>query len=657
MKKTLGGDRLGSGKKMKVDLHEFGWSTHNLSSVVRTDQACGTIVPYRCDILTNGDVANFRINSKVRTLPTVGPVFGVFKHQIDVFQIPFRLYIAVLHNNALKIGLDMKKAILPIIQLKAISINDTDPEVPSNGFSSSSLLAYLGLRGMPTLNESAQVKVTFPGQFLLAYWDIYKNYYANKQEERGFVVVPGKMQPQEGYVRSTGNVPVVTQVIKNGVWTADARNGIPAGTSIWFMDGNGNPIYFEEIKNKQINAEYPGPKLTYFSTFMAPKEGNQSEMIVTGFIKPKTGNAAAGYPEEIELQEFKLENIDKERERILGAPKGSPYQIGETGDYPYQASIRQDHLLTSAGDYAVDSVINQVGLGIKCYQSDRFNNWLNTEWIDGDNGINDITSIDVSSGVLKINTLILQKKMFNMLNRIAVTDGSYRAWQEAVYGEKAERIVESPIYEGGYSSEIVFSEVVGTAATQTNGNNTPLGSLAGRGTTVDEKGGVIKVKAKEPTMVMILGSITPRIGYSQGNKWWTRLKTMDDLHKPSLDGIGFQDLITDEMVFSDTTLNTDGSRTYKSAGKQVSWQEYMTETDANYGGFASGNELSFMVLDRNYQIDESNQRIKDLTTYIDPRRFNHIFADAKLSARNFWVQIAIECTARRKMSAKQIPTL
>ena len=44
-------------------------------------------------------------------------------------------------------------------------------------------------------------------------------------------------------------------------------------------------------------------------------------------------------------------------------------------------------------------------------------------------------------------------------------------------------------------------------------------------------------------------SITPRIDYSQGNKWYmTELDNMNDLHKPALDGIGFQELITEQMA-------------------------------------------------------------------------------------------------------------
>ena len=48
---------------------------------------------------------------------------------------------------------------------------------------------------------------------------------------------------------------------------------------------------------------------------------------------------------------------------------------------------------------------------------------------------------------------------------------------------------------------------------------------------------------------MCICSITPRIDYSQGNQWDSELKTMDDLHKPALDGIGYQDSINSERAW------------------------------------------------------------------------------------------------------------
>ena len=158
-------------------------------------------------------------------------------------------------------------------------------------------------------------------------------------------------------------------------------------------------------------------------------------------------------------------------------------------------------------------------------------------------------------------------------------------------------------------------------------------------------------------MIMIIGSITPRVDYSQGNKWWNRLQTMNDFHKPNLDGIGFQELITDEMAAFDTELNTtNGQLTYHSAGKQTAWIEYQTNVDQSFGSFAAYEELSFMAMNRNYEHNPSTGRISDLTTYVDPTKYNVAFADTKLSAKNFWVQCAIDCIVRRKMSAKQMQT-
>ena len=46
MEKTLGGDRLGSGKKMKVAMHNYERSTHDLGYIWRSTMAPGTLVPF-----------------------------------------------------------------------------------------------------------------------------------------------------------------------------------------------------------------------------------------------------------------------------------------------------------------------------------------------------------------------------------------------------------------------------------------------------------------------------------------------------------------------------------------------------------------------------------------------------------------------------------
>ena len=58
--------------------------------------------------------------------------------------------------------------------------------------------------------------------------------------------------------------------------------------------------------------------------------------------------------------------------------------------------------------------------------SDLLQNWINTEWIDGVNGISEVTAIDVTDGKLTMDALNLQQKVYNMLNRIAISGGTYK---------------------------------------------------------------------------------------------------------------------------------------------------------------------------------------------------------------------------------------
>ena len=85
----------------------------------------------------------------------------------------------------------------------------------------------------------------------------------------------------------------------------------------------------------------------------------------------------------------------------------------------------------------------------------------------------------------------------------------------------------------------------------------------------------------------------------------------------------------------------------------------MTEVNETYGDFAVGGELDWMAFNRvyDYEVEGATGGVTNTTTYIDPTTFNVAFADARLSAKNLWSQVAINATARRVMSAKQIPNL
>lgn len=682
MKKTLGGDRIRSESKMEVYLPNFGRSSHNIGKIIRTTQACGTIVPYWCQIGLDGTTFYIDITTKVKTLPTTGPVFGSFKHQIDVFVIPIRLYIAALHNNALGVGLKMNKVLLPQFEVFTANTSIYEDDTNRGQVNPSSLLSYLGIKGFGH-SEVNQYLRRFPAIFNLAYWDIFKNYYANKQEEKAYVITGIDHIWKSIRIGDGVNWKITWDNNASAIYTAVPTSQKPLFIKLEFeekispeevneiqfltnnpyaptIESNGITRLGDTFVFERTDPEAPGikkpenpRKATNIYMYQIKKEVKFAYK-----ISATTGKNPITMPDnqKIKLTKFSLKDIDDERTAILAAPSTSAYIVKNT-KLPYMAAIGPLELPNHDRTKEYISSLawfSQAGLAVKTYLSDRFNNWLNTEWIDGTTGgINAITAVDVTDGKLTMDALILQKKIFNMLNRVAITDGTYQAWREATYGIRSATLPESPVFCGGMQSEIAFDEIVSNAAT----DEEPLGTLAGRGiATMYKSGRGLKIKCTEPSMVMALGSITPRIDYSQGNKWWTRLENMDDFHKPTLDAIGFQELIAEEAAAWSTELTGNYEQVYQSLGKQPSWIEYTTDVNETYGEFAAGMPLAFMCLNRVYE-ENTNRTISNPSTYIDPTIYNNIFAESRLSSQNFWVQVAFDVTARRVMSAKQIPNL
>lgn len=669
-KVTLGGDRLGSGNKQKIGLHEFERSSHDLSYTWRSTQASGTLVPFMTEVGLPGDSFDIKLNCDVLTHPTIGPLFGSYKVQLDVFQCPIRLYNGKLHMNLLNIGLNMSQIKLPQLQMSA-KVSEAFGD--NTQINASSIFSYLNIRGLgrPSDPEQAILQRNFNAIPYLAYFDIYKQYYANKQEEYGAIIHNSQNlnNNEINRARFWDSVLGVTDLF---AYNNDPENllGVffnwdsylnvdftssnevePSAVKLYIESGVGNYVktldeLFTSITwdGSTLFCQYPTAWIQNLGTITKVAYIYNNSIIVPDNNKPH-----------IEL--FPLVNIDTMRENILvDTLSSTPFLVNQFSPSPYNLAFEQG----DSGLYSKQST--QEGLLLKTYQSDLFNNWIQTDWIDGENGINSITSVDTSAGYFTIDSLQLSKKVYDMLNRIAVSGGTYDDWLNAVYTHERTRGVENPMYMGGLIKELAFQEVVSNSASDVNSNQ-PLGTLAGRGKlTGKNKGGHVKVKVDEPSYIIGIVSITPRVDYSQGNKWDTNLKTMDDFHKPSLDELGFQDLITDQLAWFDTRVQGDGTVVYKSAGKQPAWVNYMTNVNKCYGNFAvkegdttaEGGQM-YMTLNRRYE--QNQQGIKDLTTYVDPSKFNNIFADTRLDAQNFWTQIGVDIFARRKMSAKLMPNL
>jgi hypothetical protein len=647
IEKNIGKNTIGDNNKMKVYMHDYNMSTHDLSTITRTSMSPGTLVPTMKLLVQKGDVIDIDIEANVLTHPTVGPLFGSFKLENHLYFGALRLYNSWLHNNRTKIGLDMSQIKLPQIGCK---INKTYDQPTAEDqwtqVNPSCLLAYLGIKGYGSMASTTTTKeVSKNAVPILMYYDIFKNYYANTQEDNFYII---------------GNTENLEMLI-NG--NSVNPNVIPS--NLGRVNNSGNiEIRPNTIKENELQIKVAKGSPTAQSEILTVSEIGDFT-VQSDFIEITTNRIPAGeiwYIRAIQtinrttLESIPLENIDAIRDSILRIDGNTTFNISKTNGEnrpPYTNFTKRKPV-----NNKLNTTDPQYGLCIKTYNSDLFQNWINTEWVEGVQGVNEISAVDVSDGKLSMDALNLSQKVYNMLNRIVVSGGTYRDWLETVYtGSNYFERCETPIFEGGTSQEIVFQEVISNSASE----NEPLGTLAGRGvTTSKQRGGHIKIKVTEPGYIMCITSITPRIDYSQGNDWDSELKTMDDLHKPALDGIGYQDSLNGERAWWADYVSEGKLIAKTSVGKTVAWINYMTNVNRTFGNFATGMNEEFMVLNRQYSPKiniDGHLDIEDLTTYIDPVKYNYIFADTNLDAMNFWTQIKFDIRARRLISAKQIPNL
>ena len=655
--RTLGKNTLGDNNKMKVAMRDYDMSTHDISTIFRSSIGVGMLVPF-CKILCQkGDIIDINLINKTLSQPTLGPLFGSFKLQHFLFFGGFRLYNSWLHNNRTGIGMKMSDIKLPMMLARTYG---TTTEAKTD-ISASSLYKYLGWSKSKRTGTNANQGVQKNGVPLLMYFDIFKNFFANTQEKKFYMlkgageisveVIDSYENENEGHYiigKNTNSVKVTNTTKLETTLTNIDYERFWDSIKVTILESDGG-LYHKTLAKLTSNAKTStitlnnvnaNPYATIFQFFSTTETKK--------FIKTKLG-------------QYDLKLLDQIRDVILHK-KGNETLVLSGSNL--DASNNGSAELKNMFDELTIAQANKLGgMLLKTYDSDIFNNWVQTEWIDGAGGITEITSIDITAndGKLTMDALNLQQKVYNMLNRIAVSGGTYRDWLETVYtaGKYLDR-PETPVFIGGMTQYIEFDEVISKSATETAYGSQPLGDIAaiGRGGK-PLNNGHIHYQCEEPGYIMGLVAITPIIDYSQGNDFDLNLQTIDDLHKPALDGIGYQDLIQEQMVGETSTYTNSGSikdLKHQAANKTVAWIDYMTNYNRTFGDFAAGESLDFMVLNRRYEVSNDN-KIEDLTTYIDPQKYIEIFADTAIDSQNFWVQTVVQATRRGNYSAKQIPFL
>ena len=335
-------------KRMNVDLKTYNRSTHDLSYIWRSSMAAGTLVPFCKTLMTPGDTMEIDLTHQIMTHPTIGPLFGSYKVQADVFQCPIRLYNAMLHNNALNIGLNMKDVKLPKIEVEInerdTSYNEDAPK--DNQISESSVLAYLGQRGYAgyvdaTFGNSITIKRNAVP--LLAYYDIFKNYYANKQEEYFYTIAENTpLEFDDVLYSNTKEAYGQKYQINKNEYIGINRNSKYFTSDTTVDDGlilsvsktiNGVKKYVNYRLIDIIDTESEAPSN---QTWTVPRYGevpvhvfkikNIGTEVVSAFIEKTIDTKTKS------LHKYKLNEIDEVREDILGAGKN---EWTTKGSWPY----------------------------------------------------------------------------------------------------------------------------------------------------------------------------------------------------------------------------------------------------------------------------------------------------------------------------------
>ena len=660
--KSIGKNTLGDNNKMRVRLHEYNMSTHDISTVFRSTIGVGTLVPFVKILCQKGDIIDMQMINKTLTQPTLGPLFGTFKLQHFVFFAGFRLYNSWLHNNRTGIGLKMSDIKLPMVLARTNTKGLTE-------LSTSCLYKYLGWTSSRRTGNNKHQGVYKQAVPFLIYQDIFKNYFANTQEE-GFYTIGNQSIPTKVEV---GNAQAgIGNPVEDGanyIVQIGTQQGIAAtGKTVKLTTKDGNISDYSSFW-KKLTVLYAHDFTQDASRVSISTLTSDSSTQTITLDKTNTGAWAMkefvyqydSTEPTINLVKTKLTVLDELRDIVLHRKGNDSLLLNDvmTGS-SYGGSNELTEYIKTIRD---SQSTKQGGLLIKTYDSDIFNNFIRNEWIEGVGSIAERTSIDITAneGKLTMDALNLQQKVYNLLNRIAVSGGTYRDWLDTVYtaGKYIDR-PETPVFIGGMTQYIEFDEVISKSASETGYGKQPLGDIAaiGRGGKPTNSGHIY-YQCEEPGYIIGLLAITPLIDYSQGNDFDLNFQSLDDLHKPALDGIGYQDLIQEQMVgttaeYKDLNLN---SVTQKSYNKTVAWIDYMTNYNKTYGEFAVGGSLDFMVLNRRYETNSGEDTIQDLTTYIDPTKYIEIFADTDITSQNFWVQTAMNITKRGNYSAKQIPFL
>lgn len=207
--------------------------------------------------------------------------------------------------------------------------------------------------------------------------------------------------------------------------------------------------------------------------------------------------------------------------------------------------------------------------------------------------------------------------------------------------------LQRPEYLGGGRQNVVISEVLQTAATETAGTtDTPLGEMGGHGVSVGTTNQFKKGPFEEHGFVMGIMSVLPRTAYQQGvHRLWTR-RDKFDYYFPQFAHLGEQEIKNREIFFDDaSSVNQDVTWGYQSR-----YAEYKHMPSQVSGDFRTS--LNYWHMGR---IFSSLPPLNEDFVKSDPT--HRIFANTTPGDHKLWVQVLNRISALRPMPYFGTPRL
>lgn len=635
-------------KKPKMSNFDIGY-------VTRMSAKPGVLYPVFIKDMLPGETINLNIQSLIKTYPTLAPLMGTFKVQFDIFRSPLRYYVPHMSGqdqDSMTVG---KK--LPQIYMPAMVPFEADPEEtgedswfsaygPENMIMPGTLWDYLlkgcyfSLPNATAASLGSQI-FHFPAHYYKNYWDIFRSYYLNQQEPDHYYTIE-KMQDCD--------------LISSSSWTVNNR------ISDYFMEHHIRTI--SNINNDL--GTVTGDRVQTAPAFIPSIFGS------------RTGVEGIGYPCCV---------LDMFGAKALIDEETIPTYLSE-GDI----LLPGVSYLTGGCNWFYSSQYKYTfprGLACRTYRNDYITSVLNSDKCAAAKQY-----VNVQNNKVSITEITFANKLQNYLELSSASDSRYAEWIRAQFGVTPHDDLMMPELLGSVSTWLNFEDVIQTSSDNSL-TSQPLGSLAGKGSGLLGNNKTFDIYAEEHAICMVMMSIVPQVDYYQGFDKCILKETFDDLFKPALDNIGFQDLFRFELSaltpnsswnlgaaaewpapsYKDLDYRPRFKPTYSGAqyaadrstsvGKQPAWLEYKTSMNEVHGDFVdslrywtNARELFTPSKYARYY-DEQQQIYRDFkvadpvshfSTYIDPSQWNNAFADSSLDSENFLVQIKFDAYRKSPQS-------